>query len=498
MAGTLGEAYRLLQGEVVPFNGEPLKGLQVMGMLETRALDFDHILIVSANDHIIPKRSRQRSFLPNVLRRGYGLPPINYAESLFAYYFYRMISRAKSATFIYDNRDSSLAGGPSRYIEQLEHIYARGHVKHIEYKFDLKSRETTPHVIEKTPDVMETLEKFRNKGIAGDRRFNLSASTLRHYIQCPLKFYLTSVVGLKDDPEVIDTVDAITYGNIIHSVMEKILLADRGTSGIWLDPPIQITREYLQEILDDTRSLQNLIRHEINRLHYKLDKLGESLDRKLEEDTGTVAETALEHITAIIKSDMKAAPFNIYGCEIRSELDYPMADGKSANMTYAIDRVDDAGCMNPYEVRVVDYKTGTPHIEAESMDSVFSSDYRAANILQLMLYSMFLNMRRVEEGKHPLTIHPVIYDVPRIHLDKKKKEIPRISGQPVVVEPTENGQYGTADGVDGPENNGTVSVMEVFRSRFDSLLEEIFSDMPFKGDPKPDRCRFCIFQSLCN
>ncbi|MDE5902913.1 MAG: PD-(D/E)XK nuclease family protein, partial [Muribaculaceae bacterium] len=372
MAGTLAEAYRLLQGEIVAFEGEPLKGLQVMGMLETRALDFDHLVVVAVNDRTIPRRSRQRSFLPNVLRRGYGLPPVNYAESLFAYYFYRMMSRARKVTLIYDSRPSGMTGGPSRYLLQLDHIYARDRIRHIEYKFALKSRDRLPYVVAKSEETLDSLNAFLKEAPEGERRRNFSASTLKRYIQCPLKFYFQTVKGLRDDPEPSDTLDPITYGNLIHHALEILMIPDRTMRGRWLDTPIAITAEKIDSIIADRDRIQAIVHRIINEEYYHLPP--EEIHRPLLPDTEIIASVAVRHIINVLRYDRSFTPFDLYGCEVKGTLSYPLPDGRRLNMTYAIDRIDNAQCAEPDEIRIIDYKTGSSHISAASLEEVFSGD----------------------------------------------------------------------------------------------------------------------------
>ncbi|MDE6299172.1 MAG: hypothetical protein K2M10_05965, partial [Muribaculaceae bacterium] len=133
---------RILAGETVGFKGEPLTGLQVMGSLETRSIDFEHLFVLSMNEKIMPMRARRRTFIPDSLRHAYGMPPSNYAESIFAYYFYRMISRAKEVTLLYDARNSGgiSSGDVSRYIVQLRELFAKGEIEEEEWNFKLTGK----------------------------------------------------------------------------------------------------------------------------------------------------------------------------------------------------------------------------------------------------------------------------------------------------------------------------------------------------------------------
>lgn len=486
-AATLAEAYRLIQGENVAFEGEPLRGLQVMGTLETRALDFEHIYIVALNDRTLPRRSRQRSFLPNVLRRAYGLPPINYSESIFAYYFYRMISRAKSVTLIYDNRVGVPTGGPSRYLMQLDKIYARGKIRHLEYKFHLTTRSQNGITIEKDAEIMEFLNRYRSLPSDNDKGSRLSASALKRYIQCPLKFYLQYVRGLRDDPAPVNAVDPITYGNIIHAAMETLLLPDPADRGRWLDPPREVSGDFLDALISDKKRIKKLVHHLINSQYYKLPE--DKIDTPLKPDTSIICDTAVRHILNILNHDRAHAPFLLYGCEVKEQqVAYPLGDG-TVNMTYALDRVDNIECVDTENaVRIVDYKTGSSHIKAPSFDAVFDGSALSDHYFQLQLYSDLLNINRQAKGEKPLSIKPVIYPVASIHL--KMNSLQRRKFYPMI---------GSTEISFHDDEIGEVTVDSEFRTRLDSMLEEIFDPgTPFKGVYEEEKCKFCAFKSLCN
>lgn len=487
MPGTLAEAYRLLQGEIVAFEGEPLRGLQIMGMLETRALDFEHLVVVAVNDKTIPKRSRQRSFLPNVLRRGYGLPPVNYAESLFAYYFYRMMSRARSVTLIYDSRTSGLTGGPSRYLQQLEHIYARGQMQHTEYKFALKSRCAPLHTVPKTERIMATLESYTRPAMPGERQKNFSASSLKRYIQCPLKFYFQIIEGLRDDPAPMDAVDSITYGNIIHNSLEQLLIPDESMRGRWLSSPIDVTPEMLKGLIADSGAIRNIVHHLINTDYYHLPT--EEIDRPLRPDTEIIADVAVRHIINVLRHDLLHAPFRLYGCEVKGTIPYILPDGRRVNMTYAIDRIDTAMCRDDNEVRIVDYKTGSSHIQAPSLKSIFDGSSLSDHFFQLQLYADLLNRHRNIEGLPPMNIKPMIYPVASIHKKfdskQKPKACPRIGKEWIDWHNQELAEC--SDSLD-----------KAFSNEVDTLLQNILDpDTPFCATYDSERCRFCAFKSAC-
>ena len=182
--------YRLLRKLTefitIPFHGEPLSGLQVMGVLETRALDFDNLIILSMNEGVFPLKKGAASFIPHNLRKGFGLSTSEHQDAIYAYHFYRMISRVKKLYFVYDTRDTGMqTGEPSRFIYQLKYHYNMP----IAYKslvYDISVNQAVCFEIKKTQEVMRKLDKF----VTGTGLSDMSASSVNEYLNCPVKFYV--------------------------------------------------------------------------------------------------------------------------------------------------------------------------------------------------------------------------------------------------------------------------------------------------------------------
>ena len=210
---------QLTHGISVAFRGEPLSGLQVMGVLETRAIDFENLIILSVNEGVYPVKSSASSFIPYTLRHGFGLPTREHQDSTYAYHFYRMISRAKRVFLLYDTRAEDMQTGEvSRYFYQLKYLYP----DHFEIServvaYDVAAPEISPVTVEKTSDVLQKLDAYREGG-----ELSLSASLINNYINCPLQFYFTAVEGLSEEDEVQESVEADVFGSIFHRVMEII------------------------------------------------------------------------------------------------------------------------------------------------------------------------------------------------------------------------------------------------------------------------------------
>jgi hypothetical protein len=460
-------ADRLIAGEKIPFEGEPLEGLQILGMLETRSIDFDKIIILSANDKVLPTRARKRSFIPDALRVGYGLPLSSAAEELYAYYFWRLLSRAKEVTIIYDARagEGMRSGGKSRFLLQLDLLYGKGIVKHNNYAFTLNSTDRVALPIEKTTAIMARLDEFRRK----EKSRNLSASSLKKYTECQVKFYYESVVGVSDDPEMTDYIDAITTGNIVHRVMQNIYVPKKDHER-YLNPKIEISKEFINTVLNTKGMLTQKVREAVNEEHYHLPE--EELNRELTGTAKIVAKRLESIIRDILTYDCSIAPFTVVGTEIRGHDSLKINEDLSINMSYAFDRVD----IKDGKWRIVDYKTGKACVEAKSMDDIFDGTYTAKNLLQLMIYANLLRQRAEAEGDpDPGNIGLSIYCANDFSKDEGD-HIAKI----------------------GKKLTGYLDCNEEFMARFRSMVEEIFDkDVQFKPTEDSKACTYCRISSLC-
>lgn len=357
---------QLLLPVSVPFNGEPLKGLQIMGPLETRALDFRNVVILSCNEGIFPRRSVSSSFVPPELRRAFGLPTYEYQDAVWAYYFYRLIQRAEKVTLVYDSRTEGLKGGEeSRYIKQLEYYYNLP-LKRM-FATSLLAEDITGKPIPKTAGDVEIL---RGKA--------LSATALKAYLDCPAKFYYRTVRELKANAEVTEDLDAGMVGNVFHKTMQHLYSREK------------VTPAYLKTVLSNRDGIKAKVRG------YILDEL------KAVEVSGrnlVTEEVITEYVIKTIAADLALLNeggfdgFGIIGLEKKVT-----GQMEGFNLVGYIDRID---TCRPGEVRIVDYKTGI--VEKNDVDisdknagtvseKLFGSDNkgRPKIALQLFLYDYLL------------------------------------------------------------------------------------------------------------
>lgn len=459
---------RLIAGETVGFEGEPLTGLQVMGMLETRSIDFDYIFILSANERVLPMRARSRSFIPDTLRRAFGMPPSNYAEGIFAYYFYRMISRAKEVTMVYDARSGGemRSGDVSRYILQLRHLFAKDILVEEDWKFILSGKEPHDPSVEKSPDIKKRLEEFTKEKDG----MNFSASSLNAYRECQVRFFFQTVMGINTDPEPTEFIDSIAAGNILHDLMLELYLPKEKWKK-YLDVPVMMQPSTLDALIKDREGLWRLVTRIVNRLHFHLPEA--ELDTPLSGGSAIVARQIARQAMMVMKHDRGLAPFRIYGCEISERLRISLPSGRVVNFKFAIDRLDEIEENGRKMLRIVDYKTGRIKLEAESLNEVLEGGYESEQIFQLFTYAWLLGKRpgNVVSRKD---VRLEIYDVPKIHNGEER--LPVIDGETV-------------------ENFGAYNAE--FSEGMETLLDGVFENPSFDAPDDVETCALCRLRSLC-
>lgn len=466
---------RLLAGEKVGFEGEPLTGLQVMGMLETRSIDFEYLFILSANERILPMRARKRSFIPDTLRHAFGMPPSNYAEGIFAYYFYRMISRAKEVTMIYDARSGGglKSGDISRYILQLRYLFAKDRLIEEDWKFVLSGKSSVDPSVFKTPEIKEELESFTKEGGR-----NLSASALQAYRECQVKFFYKSVLGLSDDPEPSEFIDAISAGNILHEVMMKIYLPKNKRNQL-LQRPETITSTHIEKLLEDEEMIERLVRQSINSQHFKLPE--EALDSPLSGTSEMVAREIKRQVERVLRHDIELTPFKIHGLEVTDKFTIQISSGQTVNFRFAIDRLDEIPTETGSQMRIVDYKTGSLKLTAEAFEDVFNGDYKSEQVFQLFTYAWLLRKYKRDFPTEDIKLE--IYNVPGL----ENGEI----NLPVIGSKEEEG-----DQIKYKEVESYKNYSQEFNEGMEKMLEDIFNSPEFKACEE-ERCGLCSFRTLC-
>ena len=433
---------RLLQGISVPFRGEPLKGLQVMGPLETRALDFRNLVILSANEGMFPRRSVSASFIPPELRKGFGLPTYEYQDAVWAYYFYRMIQRPEHVWLVYDNRTEGLKNGEeSRYIKQLEY-----HFQWLLRRMAATAAISTVEEEGALPKTQEHVDKVR-AGL-------LSASTLQSYLACPAKFYYQVVEGLKAADEVSESLDASMLGNVFHHVMQKLY-------GPFLGNGL-LTKAHLEAMVKDTARIRKLIRAEVLDQMHSIEVTGRNL--VLENILQGYVEETLSHDIRLLQ-EAGSEGFTVIGLEQKM-----FCEINGFRFIGFIDRLDS---YKPGEVRIVDYKTGKVEDNdilideanaAQVVEQLFSPDSKSRPkiALQLFLYDHMVS------SSHRARLVNSIYSTARLY----SQPLPDV---PVCSEFSRLAMEGVV-----------------------GLLNEITDlNVPFRRTEDVKTCEWCDFKAIC-
>lgn len=480
------ETDRMLGSESVPFEGEPLAGLQIMGLLETRLLDFDHVIILSMNDKIIPLKSRQRTFIPDSLRRGFGMPPANYQENIFAYYFFRLISRAKSVRMVYDDRIGLSGGGPSRYVRQLEYLYAPEKLVRSERKLVVTVPSSGRKSTGKSEATMSELRRFlssfkEERDVNGKilkRRRRFSASSLKKYCGCQLKFYIESIAGIRTDVAEGKTLDPIMYGNIFHSILSQLYLPSKELIGKYLDDiEIVVAEDKIEGILSDSGLIEGYIRREINAEYFRYPE--NELDTLLPPATQIIADSMYLQIVRTLEHDKSLTPFRLLGCEVKGETAYMPDGGSEVNMTFTIDRIDRVtGESGEVIDRIIDYKTGYVSNNADNMESLFVDMDGSNPSFQMMLYAELVSKWLKETDRKPLRDpRLIVYDLKRMNPADLEVMVPKFS---------DNHAERYSD------------VSKDFVANLDAMLREIYDpDVEFRPAKNESECRWCDFVNIC-
>ena len=423
----------------IPYVGEPLDGLQVMGVLETRALDFDNLIITGFNDDLYPGRSRNNSFIPYILRRGFDLPTPERKDAIFAYNFYRMLSYAKKVWLITNSiADDTHSGEVSRYFYQLQWQYAYN-IQQIHVVNSL----STPHV--KAKDIIkdETVQKQMMKL----RQHEFSASAINKYLFCQKKFYYSYIMGLKEpqQPEDLTASDA-TLGTVLHDTMQ---------------------------VLYAPFEHKNVMKSDIQGIIDTIDSRWDSLPIQRFKDDLLAWNVEKMYVRYILQYDLTQTPYFYIASEYPVKGNLDVASVGNIRFYGKIDRID----LQKDKLRIIDYKTGTAMLEFRDMEHVFDRNENQDKALQTLLYCWIVAQNKTKEIPNTnLTAH--VYPV-------------RTMANPEEVH-TEVYMKNIKDFVYTPE------VEKAFLEELSDVIKEIFNpEIPFCATTNTRRCDSCAYAQLC-
>jgi len=449
---TVYKLLRQLVGSVrVPFEGEPLAGLQVMGMLETRLLDFDTVIIPSFNDDMLPRKQRNNSLIPYGIRKVFGLPTYEDSDAVFSYNFYRLLHRAKTVYLIYDSRNNKVKNSEiSRFYYQLKYLY-QVPMKERTVAFEIESRKKVPLSVPKQGEVQEKLLQYLNP----NSNKMLSASSINDYINCPLKFYFGRVLGLSEQDEMSEMMEANTFGSIFHEVMQDIYKPYKNEI---------ITKVLLSEIIKNDYKIESCLmsafaKHYFKRANEKIEMTGYSL---------LMARIIKKYVLKTLHFDKQRAPFTFLEGEQNILTQISLPNGQKVNVKVIIDRVDEKDGL----VHIIDYKTGkvTKGLTFDDMAELFTaSPQRPKEIMQTFLYSMIYTQQYKKEICPNVYSFKQLKDLPDISFSYQKEEILKYS-----------------------------TVAEEYERLLKSCLEKLFDkSVPFTQTEDVENCKYCPFIKIC-
>lgn len=426
-----------IKSEKIPFKGLSGKGVQVMGILETRALDFDNVIILSMNDDNFPSAKTPSSYVPQNLRIAYGLPTTKEHSAIWSYYFYRLLNRAKKVSMIYCNTpNSTTSGEASRYIHQLKY----------NYKYQIKDINTIYNITNENAIDQISIPKTA-KHVSELRQRAFSPSAINRYINCPLSFYFSDIEALKPDNQIQNQeITNLDVGTILHQVMYDLYTTHKSQSAI-----AGITH---QEITSTIKKVVNEV------LNSKTDTTSPSI---------ALAELALERMVEnILYYDINISPpFDVIAIEksIKMQIEDLIIKG-------TVDRIDR---MHDGTIRVIDYKSGGEKANFTSIDTLFKGSQKEHNhaIAQLLTYSVLVN------HTYNAPISAALYMARKMGAKQSVDPTLVCAGNRLELLTQEN--------------------IEDIQVNIKSILGEITdSDQPFsQSSNKPESCVYCPYKPIC-
>lgn len=455
---------KILSTTNIPFHGEPAIGMQVMGVLETRNLDFRHLVLLSVNEGQLPKSGGDSSFIPYNLRKAFGMTTIEHKIAVYAYYFYRLLQRAERITLIYNTSSDGLNRGEwSRFM--LQFLIEWPHPITRQFLEAGQSPQGTSSItVEKTPDVMRQMQSLFD--VRANPKAKFSPSALNYYLDCPLKFYYRYVAGLSAPDEVSAEIDSATFGSIFHYAAEHIY-KDLTTHGK------VINKEALETLLRNDVKLQDYVDTAFKKLFFNVPQ-----NEKPEYNGVQLINSAViaRYLKQLLQNDLRYAPFTFIASEM--EVDEPIDIQTPKGVIKSriggiIDRMD----SKDGTLRIVDYKTGGDADTPPHVESLFIPDKKRSNyVFQTFLYAAIMCRKQPTMKIAPALLY--------IHRAATETYSPVIQmGEP--RKPKE-----AVEDFSKYEKE--------YRERLQGLLEEIFNpEKSFTQTEIIEKCTYCDFKALC-
>ena len=475
---------KLLSTVQIPFHGEPVKGLQIMGVLETRTLDFKNLLMLNVNEGFMPGTTSENTFVPQFLREHFGMSTIDHQDSVYAYYFYRLIQRAENITLVYST-DKTQTGKSeiSRFLLQLlVDQNLKDKIRRFALQAAIKPRQTEAITVNKSPEILTALKNRFDFNTNPDARA-FSPTALNTCINCSYRFYLEYVKGLREKEELADELDNSIFGSIFHRAAEYLY----SDCHCGLDPQspetarellagelrvkpamTEISGEYLDDFLKNPYKIDDLVLRAFNKEYFngrevhKEDFNGEQLIN---------FHVISEMVKRLIRFDRQRSPFTIRGLELRIDAEYALPDRDVAlKIGGIIDRLD----RKDGNLYIIDYKTGGNAKDCKTIDDLFAQKAnRAAHIFQTFVYASAL----IRQTQTQMPVVPQLLYIRQAH---KEDYSPTVLLEKVPI----------ADFHD---------LQAQFNPLLLNTIDDLFNpDIPFTQTDIAPNCEYCAFKELCN
>ena len=455
---------QLVQSTSIPFHGEPAIGLQVMGVLETRNIDFDNVLLLSCNEGNMPKGVNDASFIPYAIRKAHSLTTIDHKVAIYSYYFHRLLQRAQNITILYNNAtEDGHTGEMSRFMLQM--LVESGHkIERLSLQAGQMPNVLQPHAVEKTDSIMQQLMKLDK----------LSPTAINRYLRCQLLFFYNTVAGLKESDEETDDIDNRTFGNIFH----------KGSQLIYeqlMDANFTVSENAIKDFLAEKSALQRIVDRTFNEELFKVANANQHPQYNGLQliNRGVI----ISYLKKLLQMDLSLTPFRILAMEkpVEQEVVFNV-DGKAHTLTIGgyVDRLDEVEEGNGKVIRVVDYKTGRkPQTAVAAFEDIFSGDKVTKNhadyYLQTFLYAAIVR-DSLKWNKQKLPVSPALLFIQQASAEEN---------DPVLRV--------------GKERISDIAVYHNdFWAHLKALLSEIFNkERAFMPTKDRERCTRCPYRQVC-
>lgn len=459
---------QLIAAATIPFHGEPVVGIQIMGVLETRNLDFKHLLLLSCNEGNMPKGVNDSSFIPYAIRKAHGLTTIDNKVAIYSYYFHRLLQRAEDITIVYNNTtDNGHTGEMSRFMLQMM-VDGQQKIKHYNLLADNSPIAHKPKSVSKAGSIKEKLDGMKS----------LSPSAINRYIKCPLMFFYQYVASIKEPDCEDDVVDNRMFGNIFHKsaqlIYDEIMSHNNG----------RIEKASIQKYLNTKGLLESIVDRAFNEELFKVKNSMRSpyynglhlINRKV----------LIEYLRQLLHSDQRTAPFEMLALEdaVYTQIVFETEDNNVRKIRIGgiidrLDRVTDAR-TGVSTIRVVDYKTGFQATrKIKEIEEIFSdmniSQKHSDYYLQAILYSLIVD-NSTKYNKQKDCVSPALLFV---------KQASKENYDPVLE-------------IDSQKIANVREYKVEFEQHLKEVLHDIFNtNLPFTPTTDNTRCDKCAYRRIC-